>query len=88
MGFILFGSVLALYFLPTLLDPKGTITVNGVPETDLSYRVIAVIIPVIVALLGALLFRVRPWFPRGFDPGIPNRPVERDTRKSSARPSP
>ena len=65
VGFMVVGSILCLYFLPSLIDPKGTIPVNGVPESDIVYRVLAVVLPAIVAALGVLLYRVRPWYPQG-----------------------
>lgn len=40
--FVVGGSILCLYFLPSLLDPKGTIPVNGVSESDVVYRLFAV----------------------------------------------
>jgi hypothetical protein len=63
VGFMIVGSILCLYFLPSLIDPKGTIPVNGIPESDIVYRLFAVVLPAIVAGLGLLLYRVRPWYP-------------------------
>ena len=63
--FVVGGSILCLYFLPSLLDPKGTIPVNGVPQSDLVYRLFAVLMPALMAALGVLLYRVRPWYPQG-----------------------
>jgi len=64
VGFVVVGSILCLYFLPSLIDPKGTIPVNGVPQSDLFYRLFAVLLPALVAGLGVLLYRVRPWYPQ------------------------
>jgi hypothetical protein len=58
------GSIMCVYFLPSLLDPKGTIPVNGVPESDVVYRLFAVLMPALMAVLGVLLYRVRP-YPHG-----------------------
>ena len=64
VGFVVAGTILCLYFLPSLVDPKGTIPVNGVPESDVVYRLFAVLVSALVAGLGVLLYRARPWYPQ------------------------
>ena len=63
VGFIVVGSILVLEFLPALMDPAGTIPVNGVPESDLGFRLMGVAFPAIVVVLGVLLFRAKPFYP-------------------------
>jgi hypothetical protein len=41
VAFAVIGSLMALVALPSLLHPKSTILVNGQPEHDLFYRVVA-----------------------------------------------
>ena len=64
VGFVAVGLVLCLWFFPSLIDPNGTIPVNGVPQSDLFYRLVAVVLPALVAGLGVLLFRLRAWYPQ------------------------
>lgn len=61
--FIVGGSIISLSFIPALLDPNGSILVDGVPETDLFYRVFAVVMPAIMAVCGVLMYRAKPFSP-------------------------
>lgn len=63
VGFIICGSIVLLAWLPALLDPNGTIPVNGRPEHDIGWRLLGVLIPAIVVVLGILLFRTKPYEP-------------------------
>ena len=62
IGFIVVGLVLALYSIPYVL-PGGTVLVDGVPSDDLIFRWFAVLFPLVIALLGAALYRVQPYVP-------------------------
>jgi hypothetical protein len=62
---VVIGSVVSLSWVPSLLDPNGSISVNGVAESGLFYRLLAVLIPAAVAAFGVVLYRLRPWYPRG-----------------------
>ncbi len=43
--------------------PDGTVNVEGAPSTDMVMRLVAVVLPLVVAGLGVLLFRVLPFNP-------------------------
>lgn len=58
-GFVLFGSLLTLVNLPSLA-PGATIEFNGVPTDDLVIRSISVLMPLVVAILGVMLYRAKP----------------------------
>jgi putative acetyltransferase len=63
--FMLGGTVLVFYFLPSLLDPNGTILVNGKPDSDFGMRLIAVLFPGIFVAVGVfLLFFCKPLVPK------------------------
>ncbi len=58
------GSTVSLSSLPALLDPTGTVLVNGVPESDIVYRLLAVLYPAVFAVGGLLLYCSRPYVGR------------------------
>jgi hypothetical protein len=62
VGFVVVGSILAVVNLPSLL-PGGTIHVDGSPSSDIVLRVVAVLLPIVVAALGVALYRVAPFVP-------------------------
>jgi hypothetical protein len=57
--FVLGGGIMAVVNLPTLL-PGRTIMVNGVPSDDLVLRAASVVFPLLVAALGAAMYRSLP----------------------------
>jgi hypothetical protein len=63
VGFMVVGVILVVTWLPSLLDPNGSIPVNGIPDHDLGMRLFGVVLPAIVAVLGVLLFRSKPYDP-------------------------
>jgi hypothetical protein len=63
--FAVIGGLMALFSLPALLDPNGTTLVNGQPEPDLFYRLVAVALPAAMSVCGVLLYRVPPFVPSG-----------------------
>jgi hypothetical protein len=68
VGFALVGSLIAISAIPALLDPNGTIPVNGVPEHDIFYRLFAFLLPAIIAVFGVLMYRAKPFTPPGQEP--------------------
>jgi phosphoribosylcarboxyaminoimidazole (NCAIR) mutase len=52
VGFVIVGLIGALSSLPALIDPNSSIPVNGVPDRDIVYRVIAVTLPAVMAVFG------------------------------------
>ena len=63
VGSVVVGLLIALSGLPALLTPSGTVQVNGHPESDLFYRIFAVIMPTVGAVFGVLLYRAAPFTP-------------------------
>jgi len=63
VAFAAIGSIMTLVSLPSLLDPNGTVLVNGQPEHDLVYRFFAFLMPAIMAALGVLMYRAPPFVP-------------------------
>jgi len=61
-SFIAVGLPLGLYFVFSLL-PGGTVSVDGQPSTDMGNRIIVVAMPWLVAFLGWLMTRARPYYP-------------------------
>ena len=74
-AFALVGGLGALSGVPALIDPEGTVLVNGVPDHDLVWRIIAVALPAVVAVFGVLMYRARPYSPGGASK--PNNSLER-----------
>ena len=64
VGFVVVGSLIALSGILALIDPTGTVLVNGVPQADLLYRIFGVLLPGVIAILGVLLYRAPPFEPR------------------------
>jgi len=62
LGFVGVGIILSVSALPNLL-PGGTVQDNGVPSDDIVLRTFSVVFPLIVSLLGVLLFRAKPFYP-------------------------
>jgi hypothetical protein len=62
-GFMLVGGLVALFNVPAVL-PGGTINVNGTPSGDMFFRVVSVLLPLVVGILGIALFRSQPYYPR------------------------
>ena len=62
LGFVIAGLILAVAALPNLL-PGGTVQYNGAPTDDMVFRFTSVVFPLIVSLLGVLLFRAEPFYP-------------------------
>ena len=65
-AFVVVGCFVAAANTPALL-PGGTIPVNGVPTDDLVFRLASVGMPLLAAILGAALFRAKPFVPPGFN---------------------
>ena len=62
---LLVGSLIALSNIPLLLDPNSTTNINGIEETDLFYKLVSIILPAIMALLGWLIIKSKPFNPLG-----------------------
>ena len=60
---VVIGLVIAFANVPLLL-PGATIEVDGTSTDDLVYRVCAVVLPLLAAIAGVLLFRTEPYRPR------------------------
>ena len=58
------GLLLALFNLYSLFNPKATVEVNGVPSTDVVYKIFIVFMPVTGAFLCWLLLKVPPYYPK------------------------
>ncbi len=58
----IFFVVIGLVNLSSLL-PGGTINVSGSPSDDIVFRLVAVLLPIVVAALGVVLYRVAPFDP-------------------------
>ncbi len=63
VSFVVLGLIIGLSHVPALIDPNGTILWNGEPSSDIVIRTFAVLMPLVLAVLGVLLFRARPWYP-------------------------
>ncbi|WP_293003330.1 hypothetical protein [Nevskia sp.] len=57
------GGITVAIINGTSLMPDGTVNVEGAPSTDMVMRLVAVVLPLVVAGLGVLLFRVPPFNP-------------------------
>jgi hypothetical protein len=62
VGFVVVGLVIGAVNLSSLL-PGGTINVDGSPSSDIVLRLVAVLLPIVVAAIGVALFRVAPFDP-------------------------
>ena len=60
---VVIGFVMACANVPLLL-PGATIEVDGTSTDDLLYRVCAVVLPLLAAIAGVLLFRAEPYNPQ------------------------
>lgn len=56
---IIWGSVIALINILYLL-PGGQIEVNGVPTSDLFWRIFGVVFPILFVIIGIALFKAKP----------------------------
>lgn len=65
VAFAVGGGIMAVLSLLSLLDPNGTIVVNGQPEHDLFYRIVAFLTPTVMAVFGMLMYRAPPFVPPG-----------------------
>jgi hypothetical protein len=63
VGFVVIGSIVGLSGLPALLDPSAAVLWNGEPTTDLVIKAFGVVMPLVAAILGVLLFRAPAWYP-------------------------
>jgi hypothetical protein len=61
--FIVVGSIVALSFLPALVTPDGSVLVNGVSQSGLGYRILAVAFPLAFVVVGVLLYMAPPFKP-------------------------
>lgn len=66
IGSISAGIVLAIVDIPALL-PDGTVNVDGVPTSDLVFRLLSVAVPLLFVIIGLALFRVKPYYPGDTD---------------------
>ena len=62
LGFIAIGLLVAASGAPGLL-PGGSVQMNGAPSDDLVLRMAFVLLPLLVAVLGVALYRVKPFRP-------------------------
>lgn len=63
VGFTVVGGIFSIWGLLLVLDPKATISVNGVPSNDPWDKAIVLIIGLVVCVLGILLVFARPFRP-------------------------
>jgi hypothetical protein len=64
IAFMAGGTLLFLQGARHLL-PGGTIVIDGHPTDDVGMRLIVTVLPGVMAVLGALMFRARPYYPPG-----------------------
>jgi hypothetical protein len=64
--FVIVGLIGALSSLPALFNPNGFIPVNGIPDRDIVYRIIAFALPAVMAVFGVLIYRAKPFEPPKF----------------------
>lgn len=64
-GALITGSLIFLSSIPNLIDPEGTVVVNGVEESDLFYRLFSVLFPLLIAIVGGLMIKAKPFYPFG-----------------------
>jgi hypothetical protein len=57
-GLVVAGSNITAVF------PGGTISVNGYLSSDIFLRTAVVVIPLFMAVVGVLLFRSKPYYPK------------------------
>jgi hypothetical protein len=62
ISFIVGGLMVAGSSFSSLL-PGGGILVNGQPNTDIVFRLLGVLAPLVVVIMGIALFRSRPFNP-------------------------
>ena len=63
VGFMLIGLVVAFSQVRSLI-PNGNLD-DGVPSGDLTLRILAVGLPLLVSVFGVFLFRAKPYYPQG-----------------------
>lgn len=61
-SFLVGGIVLFIASVPNVF-PGGTVQYDGQATDDMGFRVISVLFPLIVVVLGIFLFRVKPYYP-------------------------
>jgi uncharacterized membrane protein len=66
-GFLVVGSVIGTYFLFSVFVVGNTVDVNGVPSSDIVNRSVVVILPYVMVLLGFLMVRAKPHYPKSFE---------------------
>lgn len=52
---LIIGSIILIGFLPTLLDPEATISVNSTPRSDLWTKISSLLFIVIFPIIGSLM---------------------------------
>jgi hypothetical protein len=62
VGFVVVGSMIGLMNLPNLFF-GGTINVDGAPSDDIVFRLVVVLLPFLVSILGIALYRIAPFSP-------------------------
>jgi len=62
-AFLVGGLVVGSYFLVGAFSPGSAVNVNGVPSTDLGNRLLTVLLPYVMAVLGWLIVRAKPYYP-------------------------
>jgi len=60
-GFICVGGVFIIWGLSLILDPKATLDVNGVPNSDPWVKASVLIVGLVVCVIGVLTFMARPY---------------------------
>lgn len=61
-AFVVIGGYAAAVNASALL-PGGSTLVNGTASTDLVFRISAVVLPLVIAVLGVALYRMKPFVP-------------------------
>jgi len=77
-AFLIGGTLIGFSFLPNLLDPKGTVAVNGVPTSDFGIRLIPVLLPLLMAVFGWLIVRAKNFYPAYVREWMESQEVDRE----------
>lgn len=57
------GGIATLSSVVTLLDPLSSINIDGVPSSEISTKVLGVVISLFVAVTGWMLMRAPKYYP-------------------------
>jgi len=62
--FMIAGTIGIITSVPPMLNPNGTVPVNGVPDPNFFWRLLPFLLGILFTFFGVLLYRARPWYPK------------------------